>query len=102
MINRPLLGPLQSVAIHPWAPFLVCGDKGGTLYFLDLIGIEYGAIVVTAVDRGNGSVVRCPKCWQAHPLKDDWLGRVIDCPTPTCGLSLRVNPFIVGHNGGRI
>jgi hypothetical protein len=66
---------------------------------MDLAGIEYEPIVVTAVGRGKGAgpAIRCPKCLQLHPLNDAWLGQIIECPTPNCGLSLRVNPFVAGR-----
>ena len=92
----PLLGEGTCAALNPWRPFAVCGDSGGNVYLMDLVGIEYGPIVVTAVDHGIGAgpALRCPKCFRLHPLVGAWLGRVIDCPTPDCGLSLRVNPFV--------
>ena len=95
-LTLPLLGPSDCVALHAWLPFAVCGDAGGGVYLIDLVGIEYGPIAVTAVDlgRGGGPSIRCPKCLQLHPLNEAWLGQVIECPTPNCGLSLRVNPFI--------
>lgn len=90
----PLLGQGGCVALHPWLPLAACGDSGGSLYLLDLVGIEYGPIIVTALDRGAGSTLRCPACWIEHALRESWLGAVIECPTPSCHLQLRVNPFI--------
>jgi len=94
--SLPLSGEGRCVALHPWQPFAACGDSGGGVYLIDLVGIEYGPIIVTAVDLGKGTepALRCPKCFQSHPLDDAWLGEVIECPTPSCGLSLRVNPFV--------
>jgi hypothetical protein len=54
-----------------------------------------GPVVVTAVDLGNGPAVRCPVCFERHPLQQAWLGREMDCPGRTCHASLRVNPFVV-------
>jgi hypothetical protein len=51
--------------------------------------------VVTAVDLGEGPAVSCPVCRQRHPLRQDWLGREMDCPESACHARLRVNPFIV-------
>jgi WD40 repeat protein len=101
--SLPLLGPGTCVALHPWQPIAVCGDSGGGVYLIDLVGVDYGPIVVTAVDVRNatGPAVRCPKCLQLHPLNDAWLGEVIECPTPECGLSLRVNPFVTRMAKGR-
>jgi hypothetical protein len=75
---------------------------GGGVYLIDLVGIDYGPIIVTAVDPGKGGpALRCPKCYQLHALDDAWLGEVIECPTPNCGLPLRVNPFITTMGAGR-
>jgi WD domain, G-beta repeat len=94
--SLPLLGDCQCVALGGWQPFAVCGDAGGNVYFIHLVGIEYGPIVVTAVDpgKGGGPALRCPKCLQLHRLDGAWLGEVIECPTPDCGLPLRVNRFV--------
>jgi WD40 repeat protein len=96
----PLLGSGCTLALHQWRPFAACGDVGGGVYLTDLVGIEYGPVVVTAVDLGKRSVpaVRCPKCLQAQPLVDAWLGHVIGCPS--CGLWIRVNPFITKKTNG--
>jgi len=91
----PLLGDARAVAHHPHRAMVICGDKGGSVYLVDLVGITLGPLVVTAVDLGNGLAVRCPVCCERHPLKEAWLGRVIDCPRITCHARLRVNPFVV-------
>jgi hypothetical protein len=92
----PLLGSSECVALQGWQPFAACGDAGGGVYVIELVGIEYGPIIVTAVDLGKGAepALRCPKCLRLHPLVDASLGEVIECPTPDCSLSLRVNPFV--------
>jgi hypothetical protein len=93
--SLPLSGRSECVALHPRRQFAACGDAGGGVYLIDLVGIEYGPIVVTAVDRGEGPVVRCPSCRREHPLDESLLGTVFDCPTATCDLRLRVNPFVL-------
>ena len=52
------------------------------------------ALIVTAVDLGEGLVVRCPWCNGAAPLEPGWPGTTIACPA--CAGPLRVNPFVVG------
>ncbi|HYO19630.1 MAG TPA: hypothetical protein VES02_13305, partial [Dermatophilaceae bacterium] len=52
-------------------------------------------LIVTAVDLGEGLVVRCPRCNTAHPFRKKWQGQDITCPTPQCGGPLKVNPFVV-------
>jgi hypothetical protein len=59
----------------------------------ELIDIQYGPLVVTAIDHGAGPVLRCPACQDEHPLDEAWPGQVIDCPAD-CGTHLRVNPFV--------
>jgi hypothetical protein len=65
------------------------------------VNIQYGPIIVTAVDFGEGPAVRCPACFEQLPLGEGWLGQEIDCPRPGCEGRMRVNPFIVGPPGKR-
>ena len=67
----------------------------GNLYFLDLVGIEYGPIILTATDQTNGLGVRCPSCQTRHPITQTELGTELTCPTPGCGLRLKINPFVI-------
>jgi len=90
-----LPGDVTAVAHHPSRAMVACGDRGGSVYLIDLVGITMGSLVVTAVDLGNGPTVRCPVCLAPHPLQNAWLGRELDCPGSTCHARLRVNPFIV-------
>jgi WD40 repeat protein len=91
--SLPLAGPVMSVAVHPARPLVACGDRGGSVMVAELIGIEYGPLVVTAIDHGQGPVLRCPACQGEHPLDEAWLGQVIDCRAG-CGTRLCVNPFV--------
>jgi hypothetical protein len=94
LATLPLLTAATSVALHPWLPMAVCGDAAGTIYLIDLVGIGYGPIIVTAVDLGSGPAVRCPRCLKYLPLQESWLGREIDCPGQNCEARMRVNPFV--------
>jgi hypothetical protein len=60
-------------------------------------------IIVTATDLGRGLEFRCPFCNRFSPLREDWLGAVIDCPQQGCGKPLSVNAFTVppGRPRGR-
>ena len=93
----PLLGAVRCVALHPRQPFAACGDEGGGIYLIDLAGIEYGPIIVTATDlcKGAGYQLRCPFCNRYSDLGEDWLGTVQRCPQEGCGKPLKVNPFKV-------
>ena len=52
-------------------------------------------LIVTAVDFGDGLVVRCPHCNTVHPFREQWRGRTIACPNPECAGPLKLNPFVV-------
>jgi hypothetical protein len=52
-------------------------------------------IIVTAADLGMGLMVRCPFCNQSHAVREDWLGKEIECLTNDCQGLLRLNPFVV-------
>jgi len=60
---------------------------------------EAHPLIVTAVDFGEGLIVRCPWCNSVHPLMRDWLGEDIRCPNHECGGPLKVNPFTAGGAG---
>ncbi len=92
-----LLGDAHAAAHHPHRASVACGDRGGSVYLVDLVGVPLGPLVVTAVDLGNGPAVRCPACLEPHPLQEAWLGREVDCPGRACDARLRVNPFIAGR-----
>lgn len=89
-----LPGMLNCVALHPWLPLVVCGDRGGSFYMLELVGIKYGPIIVTAVETGQGIKIRCPSCQQHLPITQSQLGSELTCPPPGYGLRLKINPFV--------
>jgi hypothetical protein len=86
---------LESLGVHPWLPKVVCGDYFGNVYPLKIGGFKYGPIIVTAFDRGLGLVVRCPSCQCNHPITQTHLGNELTCPTLSCGLGLKINPFVI-------
>ena len=65
---------------------------------------ERNPLIVTAMDLGNGPVVRCPWCGSAHDVTKErrtkWLGQKISCPNMDCGSPLKVNPFMVDRKHG--
>ena len=54
-------------------------------------------LIVTGVDLGQGTVVRCPWCNEPSPFQEDWRGSDIACPNPDCNRQLHVNTFLVGE-----
>lgn len=91
----PQQDQLTCAALHPWQPIAACAGWGDVFYLIDLVGIEYGPIIVTPADRGQGLTVRCPACQKEHPIQDKQLGHEMTCPTPGCGLRLKINPFTI-------
>jgi WD40 repeat protein len=98
--QMPLPGIIHGVGFHPFAPKLVCCDAGGAVYRLGLVGATYGPIIVTAKARKQWLkrwlVMPCPACLQEHQISADQLDSELTCPSPGCGLPLRLNPFILG------
>jgi WD40 repeat protein len=95
LVTLPLVGDGWCLAFHPWLPFVACGGGGGSLTLIDLIGINFGPIIITPVDHGDGPILRCPACQQGHILHQDQLGNEMTCPTSGCDLKLKINPFII-------
>jgi WD40 repeat protein len=95
MLTVPLPGSPSSVAMHPWAPSVMYGDAGGAINLLDLVGINYGPIIVTASNREDKLIMRCPSCQQVYEVRNDQLGKSYTCPTHTCGLRFKLNPFVI-------
>ena len=50
-------------------------------------------LIITAVDRGQGLTVYCSVCNKTSPIEEEQLDDVINCPTESCGRSLKINPF---------
>jgi len=100
MLVVPLLGALRSVALHPWRPVAACGGGLDPLV-IDLVGIEYGPIIVTAwrftlrfVSRKPASLAfGCLDCRTWSEIPESALGSEIPCPN--CGKPVRLNPFTV-------
>jgi hypothetical protein len=74
---------------------MVCGDVGGTVYILQIVGLKYGPNIVTAVDVGDGPALRCPACQHHFRIEKDSLGSETICPQKGCHTRLKVNPFII-------
>ena len=90
-----LTGSLECVALHPSLPIAFCGDSGGSVYLIDLVGIEFSPLIVTATDRVGGLTARCPACLEDVRISQAQLGRETTCPHPGCRRHLRLNPFTI-------
>ncbi|MBU0491883.1 MAG: WD40 repeat domain-containing protein, partial [Chloroflexi bacterium] len=94
----PLPGALHSLGLHPFTPQMVCGDSGGAVYWLEIVGLEYGPIVVTAAEGEQGIEVRCPACQHRFQIEKEWLGSEITCPQDGCNTRLKLNPFVINRS----
>jgi hypothetical protein len=100
----PLPDAGRLVTSHPFLPVVFCGASYA-FYRIDIVGIEYGPIIVTAIDLGDGLAARCPACFELLPLGEDTLGTETTCPTQGCSGRMRLNPFAINrprraNNGG--
>ena len=95
LLTIPLLSGASSVTLHPWKPLVVCGDSGGGIHLLDLIGVEYGSIIVTPATENESLAVRCPACQREHSISQEQLGGELTCLTTGCGVQLKINPFVI-------
>jgi len=110
LATLPIALSVGGIAFHPASPQFACSvpDKNATLLradatslgqqawdrqIYDLFGIEYGPIVVTAVDRDGDLAVRCPGCLAALHVKRSQLGTEMPCSQAGCGARLRLNSF---------
>ena len=95
-VTRIMLPALpMTLDLHPWRPVLVCGDQVGNVLLIEMVGVEYGPIVVTPREHLSDArlFVRCPRCLLEHRVDHAQLGGQHQCPTDGCGLPLRVNAF---------
>jgi WD40 repeat protein len=95
----PLPGSVTAAVHHPCCRAIACGDSGGSIYFVDILGVALSPIVVTATHLGDGPALRCPVCFERYPLQNAWLGREISCPGRECDARLQVSPFVARRPG---
>ena len=89
-----LPGAAYAVAFHPFAPMVACGDRGGNVHLVHLVGIDLGPLVATAAIRRHDLTVRCPACRGVFSIGRDSIGSETECPVSVCATRLRVNPFV--------
>ena len=94
-LTIPLNNPGASLAVDPFRPFIFCGVIQDNLHQYDLKGVQYGPLIITPVDHGEGPTILCPACQAAFPLEKNYPGKEMTCPDPGCSTSLYINPFVV-------
>jgi WD40 repeat protein len=90
-----LLGCLSSIGMHPWKPAIICGDEGGALYILHPETLAEGPVIITPVEKETNLSLLCPACQTHNPITQTQLSTEFTCPTPGCGLCLKINPFVI-------
>jgi len=104
----PFPAHIISLGLHPALPQMVCGDFIGTLYRLEVMGLEYGPIIATATRNEKELAVRCPACQYQFQIGENHLDREIICPNQYqlvaypyhrgligCNTLLKLNPFVI-------
>jgi WD40 repeat protein len=89
----PHHGSVGSCVFNTQGTRLAAGDTGGNVYILEFVGREIKPIILTPKKQNGRLIVRCPTCQQDHPLGQEQLGSELSCPTTSCGLQLKINPF---------
>ncbi len=87
--------PLQKIVLHAWEPLAIACGNSGQVNFAELLGITYDAIIVAPKKIGQQLLAECPKCGEALNIAMVDLSLPHQCPTPGCGLVLRLAPFVL-------
>ena len=99
LVSFPCLGRINCVDYNALGTKLAAGDQSATVYLLEIKGRKIKPIYMTAhlhKKRWEKKlIIRCPACQQSHPISQGQLGSEITCPTPSCGLRLKINPFTI-------
>ena len=80
------------IAFHPTEP-RACAEGRSTIHVVDLIGTEYGPIVVTAYGGPDKLTVRCPGCGALLPVVRTQLGWAMVCQNSECQRLLVTNTY---------
>jgi WD40 repeat protein len=103
-----LPGAIRSLGLHPFKPEIVCGDEGGSLYRLEIVGLGSGPIIVTAWRfaprflflKPASLALGCPYCRTWSEIPESALDSEILCPN--CGKPVKLNPFTIEGDWRRI
>lgn len=94
----PCIGSVMGCSFRALGKKLTAGDSGDNVYIFEWIGRKVKPIIVTAPEKRQHFVVRCPACQREHLVKQDQLGREMTCPAPGCGLKLKLNLFVINKS----
>lgn len=89
----PLPGEPRHLVMHPQKPRLFAAGGSGWLHAIDVVGVSYRPLIVTAASRQGGLFVRCPVCRQVQRCQTGDLGQTFTCKQPGCLTRLHINPF---------
>ena len=103
LATLPVSGEALALAFHPSEPMLACGDEGGNVHLLRLVGLELGPLVITAdsmpyLAQGYSAWALCPACPGNLVLREEDLGKVRRCGNEGCGAQVRINQFVLDPN----
>ena len=109
----PLSAKGACFALDKARPAAIVGDLGGSVYLVDLISagrvgrsfkarsessLAYRRLIATAeIKKRNKLSVNCPLCEKEQQITEQQLGQEISCNTPSCGMRLQLNPFVIGE-----
>jgi hypothetical protein len=98
LARLPLPGILYRLSLHPYAPQMVCGDVGGAVHILEIVGLKYGPIIVTAwhAPSFRHLAFGCLHCRTWSEIPESALGGEIPCPN--CGKPVKLNSFTIEGN----
>ncbi|MEU6231243.1 tetratricopeptide repeat protein [Streptomyces sp. NPDC047042] len=84
---------LHALAFHPWQPVVALGDRIGWLHRVELVGLDFGPVVVTAYEADGALLMRCPACHFNSPVTENALGNGLACPA--CNMPVRLSKAIL-------
>jgi len=87
----PVFDMINSLALHPYKPMIVCGDNGGNTYILDLVNMHYTSIKLTAFEKENRLTYTCPSCLKTITVDHEMLGKEFVCHSENCELKIKLN-----------
>jgi WD40 repeat protein len=97
----------ELLAMYPWNGYfkslqyatvgnvLAAADFGSDLHLLELVGLESGPVIVSAVRWKKDVQVTCPACSHTFSISPNQPGSELTCPQVGCGTRLKLNLFVI-------